>query len=121
MNYYDNIGTLTALGLKENIIVPETSAFVSSETEKTDVYFNNNFLNSPIATNTNILNFNIKDTTGNIIGGNPGFISAEKDEYKLTSVSKLLGQGSKDRMSSKDIENKNSRIRRDLIALVDRL
>jgi GR25 family glycosyltransferase involved in LPS biosynthesis len=43
LNYYDNIGTLTALGLKENIIVPETSAFVSSETEKTDVYFNNNF------------------------------------------------------------------------------
>jgi len=43
LNYYDNIGTLTALGLKENIIVPETLAFVSSETEKTDVYFNNNF------------------------------------------------------------------------------
>lgn len=94
--------------LANNIFYPNDNlSFGSSVPSSVHLYFNNNFLNSPIAINANILNFNIKDTTGNIIGGNPGFASIEKDEYKLTSISKLLGQGSVDRMASKDIENKN--------------
>lgn len=94
--------------LANNIFFPNDNLyFEPANPSSVHLYFNNNFLNSPIATNANILNFNLKDTTGNIIGGNPGFASAENNEYKLTSTSKLLGQGTLERMASKDIDNKN--------------
>lgn len=94
--------------ISNNIFYPiDNFSFGSSIPSSVHLYITNNYINTPIALNTNISNFNIKDSSNNILGGKPGFKSPEKNDYRLTSLSKLLGKGTLDRIPSKDIENKN--------------
>jgi len=94
--------------LANNIFFPnENFSFGSSIPSSVHLYFNNNFLNNPLGSNANIANFLVKDSSGNIVGGNPAFMSLENNNYNLSSSSELLGRGTSDRLVSKDIVNKN--------------
>jgi hypothetical protein len=94
--------------IANNIFYPSDNfSFGSSIPSSVHLYITNNYINTPIGLNTNITNFNIKDSSNNILGGNPGFKSVDKHDYRLTSFSKLLGKGTLDRSTTNDIENKN--------------
>ena len=94
--------------IANNIFYPSDNfSFGSSIPSSVHLYITNNYINTPIGLNTNITNFNIKDSSNNILGGNPGFKSVDKHDYRLTSFSKLLGKGTLERSTTNDIENKN--------------
>ena len=81
--------------IRNNIFYPSDNFSFSSNTSTNKPYLkiNNNNLNTYIKLNTNISNYNLSDTTGNIYGGDPGFVSTLNDDYKLSATSPLIGRG----------------------------
>ena len=93
--------------LKNNIFFPADNFSFGSMNSSVHLYINNNLLNSAISTQTNIANFNLKDTSNNLYKIDPGFVSVNSDNYKLKSNSQLLGAGTKDQI----LDNDNNGVR----------
>ncbi|MFN3299948.1 MAG: hypothetical protein ACK41Z_07120, partial [Sediminibacterium sp.] len=91
--------------LKNNIFFPADNFSFGSMNSSVHLYINNNLLNSAISTQTNIANFNLKDTSNNFYKVDPGFVSINTDNYKLKSNSQLLGAGTIDQILDNDISN----------------
>ena len=91
--------------LKNNIFYPIDNFSFGSSNSSVHLYMNNNLLNAAISTQTNISNFNLKDTSNNLYKVDPGFVSLNTDNYKLKSNSQLLGAGTIDQILTNDINN----------------
>ena len=81
--------------IRNNIFYPSDNFNFgsSSNGNKPSIKINNNLLNTYVKLNTNISNYTLSDTVGNIYGGDPGFVSALNDDYKLSATSPLIGRG----------------------------
>ena len=95
--------------VRNNIFYPADNFYfgISGMGNKPQLRINNNYLNTPIKLNTNISNFTLQDTTNNIMGGNPGFVAVNSDNYQLAPTSPLIGNGLIfDRLPNNDLQNK---------------
>ena len=91
--------------IRNNIFFPSDnfSFGTNMSSNRPSIRFNNNSLNSFIRSNANISNFTLSDTTGNIYGLDPAFVSIRNDNYRLSNTSPLIGRGMTfDRLPTKD-------------------
>lgn len=93
--------------LRNNIFYP-TSNFSFGPVDQNSnvhIYATNNILSEPLGSYIEFKNFNVKDTSQNIINIDPGFRNINANDFSLSNKSIALGRGTSEGLVRNDIVN----------------